>query len=279
MSERLLIGIAMVRDEDVWIDHAVRNVLESVDAMILVDHLSQDRTPRIMQEIAHDFPAKASYHRVEHAGDANMLLREYVGQPAWVLGVDGDELYEPDRLARFRVQLVRGDFDHWYSIKGHSLHCTDLDLERMRATGHMAPPARTVTKLFNFGAIESWTGRAHEHFYGGAKQLREGYADNTILHLARDTTWDESPFRLLHVCFSRRSSLQPEHLVARRSVNEDVADTRRRRLRARIHALAGRPLNSHWKLERYRQGEPVTVDVSTFIRTPAASTAASPPRA
>lgn len=255
----------MVRDEDVWVDHAVRNVIDSVDVMILADHESRDATPAILRQIVHDFPDKAAYHRIERAGDANNLLRPYVGQPAWVLGVDGDDVYEPRGLALLKAALVRGDYDDWYSVKGHSLHCAEPDLERMEATGYLAPPARTVTKLFNFGAIERWSGDAHEHFYGGSKTFRDGYADNTIRHLENESGWDASPFRLLHVCFARRSSLQPAHLVARRSVNEHESDTRGRRIRARLGELVGRPMDSHWKLDRYRRGEPVTCDVSTFL--------------
>lgn len=266
MTDVRILGIAMVRDEDVWVERAVRNVLDAVDEMILADHESRDRTPDILQGIAAELPHKVAYHRIKRGGDANRLLRDYVGERVWVLGVDGDELYEPDRLAVMRERLLAGTYDDSWLVKGNVLHCTELDEERGRATGYTTPPSRSVTKLFNFAALDSWTGETVEHFYGGRQVFRPGYSSETIRYLYQDEPWDESPFRCLHVCFSRRSSLQPERLVARRSLNEDAADTRLVRLRARLQNALGREPNSWWKLEKYRQGEPVTVDVTAFLR-------------
>jgi hypothetical protein len=259
MSERRLVGIAMVRDEDAFVDRAVRNALDACDEFVLVDHRSRDETPRILAAIRHDFPDKVSLHRVRRAGEANVFLRPFVGEPVWVLGVDGDDLYEPERLARLRAALLRGEFDSYLSVKGNTLHCTELDAAAGTATGYLAPPARSITKLQNFAAIESWTGTAVEHLYGGERRLKPGFEHKPMRVLGDELSWEESPFRCLHVCFLPRSSRQPS-LLARRSVIESLGYGRLERGRAAVATALGRPPQSPWKLDKYRQGDLVTVD-------------------
>jgi hypothetical protein len=249
----------MVRDEDAFVDRAVRNALVACDEAILVDHRSRDETPRILAAIRHDFPDKVSLHHVRRAGEANVFLRPFVGERVWVLGVDGDDLYEPDRLLRFRELLVRGDFDSYLSVKGNTLHCTSLDATAGVAAGYLAPPARSITKLMNFAAIESWTGTAIEHLYGGERRLRPGFEDKPMRVLGDELSWSESPFRCLHVCFLPRSSRQPSP-ATRRSVIESLGYSRLERARAALLTKLGRPPQSPWKLDKYRQGELVTVD-------------------
>jgi hypothetical protein len=260
VSDRRIVGIAMVRDEDVFVERALRNVLEFCDELIAADHRSRDETPRILAELAAAHPGRVRFERVDEAGEANELLRPYVGQDVWVFGVDGDELYEPDRLQALRPRLLDGEFDDWYLIKGNVLHCDDLDAASGTAAGWLAPPARSITKLFNFSALERWEGRAIEHLYGGRRTFRPGYSDETIHWLRDEYDWPSSPFRCLHVCFLRRSSRQPAGQQTRQSVIELGGIPRRRRALGRLGALVGRPPESGWKLAKYRQGPRVEVD-------------------
>jgi glycosyltransferase involved in cell wall biosynthesis len=262
---RRIVGIAMVRDEDYFVDRAVRNAIDACDEFILVDHRSRDATPEILARIREDFPHKVSVHRVKTAGEANFFLRPFVGEPVWVLGVDGDDLYEPDRLLRFRERVLRGDFDSFLSIKGNTLHCISFDAATGVASGYLAPPARTITKLQNLGAIESWTGTAIEHLYGGDRRFKPGFEHKPVRVLGDEVSWMESPFRCLHVCFLPRSSRHPS-LVARRSVIESLGYGRLERARETILTKLGHPPQSPYKLDKYRQGELVTVgDISGFF--------------
>jgi hypothetical protein len=259
MTARRLVGIALVRDEDVFVDRAVRNALGACDEFVLVDHRSRDETPRILAAIRHDFPDKVSLYRVRRAGEANVFLRPFVGEPVWVLAVDGDDLYEPERLIRLRERLFRGEFDSVLSVKGNTLHCTALDAVAGTASGYLSPPARSITKLQNFAAIESWAGTAVEHLYGGDRRLKPAFEHKPVRVLGDDFSWTDSPFRCLHVCFLPRSSRQPL-LLARRSVIESLGYGRLERLRATVVTKLGRPPQSPWKLDKYRQGDLVTVD-------------------
>jgi hypothetical protein len=197
---------------------------------------------------------------VRRAGEANLFLRPFVGEPVWVLGVDGDDLYEPDRLAGMRARLLAGEFDSYLSVKGNALHCTALDAAAGTASGYLAPPARVITKLQNLGAMESWTGRTVEHLYGGEKRLKPGYEHRPVLVLGDEHSWADSPVRCLHVCFLPRSSRQPASSHTRRSVIEAMGLGRVERARAAVLTALGRPPESPWKLDKYRQGKLVTVD-------------------
>jgi hypothetical protein len=273
MTERLILGIAMVRDEDQFVDQAVRNALEVCDTFVVADHRSRDETPRILAAIRHDFPDKVELRRIRRAGEANLFLRPFVGQPVWVLAVDGDDLYEPSRLTALRERLLSGEFDAFTSVKGNTLHCTALDRASGNASGYLAPPSRTITKLRNFAAIESWTGKSVEHLYGGNRRLRAGFEHEPVRMLGDDFSWSESPFRCLHVCFLKRSSRQTTSTRARRSVIESLGYGRLERTRAAVATTFGRPPESPWKLDKYRQGDRVTVDdVAAFFPQLRAST-------
>ena len=260
MSDRRIVGIALVRDEDVFVERALTNALRFCDELIAADHRSRDETPRILEQLAAAHPGRVRFERVDEAGNANELLRPYVGQDVWVFGVDGDELYEPDRLDALRRRLLGGELDEWYLIKGNVLHCDELDAAAGTAGGWLAPPARSITKLFNFRALEHWEGQAIEHLYGGRRTFRRGYSDETIYWLRDEHDWASSPFRCLHVCFLRRSSRQPARQQTRQSVIELGGVPRRRRAIGRLGTLVGRPPESDWKLAKYRQGPRVTVD-------------------
>jgi hypothetical protein len=258
----------MVQNEDAFVERAVRNVLDFCDELIAVDHRSRDGTRRILDTLAAEQPGKISVHAVDQAGDSNLLLRPYVGEHVWVFGVDGDELYEPERLAPFRRRLLAREFDDTFLIKGNVLHCVELDVGRSSAAGYLAPPSRSMTKLFNFAALEEWSGTAYEHLYGGDRRLRPGFSEESILPLQEEFEWSHSPFRCLHLCFLPRSSLQSKRHLARRGTLEVLALRPTRRRWEALRAAVGRPVDSPWKLEKYRQGPLVEVtDVAGFFPT------------
>lgn len=266
MSDRRIVGVAMVRDEDVFVERALRNVLDFCDELIAVDHRSRDSTHEILARLEAEEPDKVRVYRTRRGGEANELLRPYVGTPTWVLGVDGDELYEPERLSALRERLLADELAEWYLVKGNMLHCDQLDEAAGTAGGWLAPPSRSITKLFNFAALDRWEGKAIEHLYGGERAFRRGYSDETIYYLRDEWPWATSPFRCLHVCFLRRSSRDRGEPVARQSIIERNGFSRARRAADRLRELAGRTPESPWKLAKYRQGPHVNVnDVAGFV--------------
>jgi hypothetical protein len=164
--------------------------------------------------------------------------------------------------------LLDGKYDESWLVFGNVLNCTAIDEAAGTATGYLAPPCRSMTKLFNFRMIESWDGAASHVCANGTIKFKSGYDASRRLHLHEQIPWEQAQFRCLHTCFMRRSSLDPATPPARPNVSETY-------LRGGITGwarkafdwLRGRPPASEWKLEKYARGELVTVDARPFLRS------------
>lgn len=264
VSKTRIVGIVLARDEDLLLGQALANAGAFCDEWILCDHRSVDGTARILETFARSAP-DASFHRIRHPRESHDLLRRFAGTATWVFGLDGDELYDAEGLARFRPRLLAGEFDRSWMVLGNVLHVTQPGTVRVR--GHLAPPARSMTKLYNFGAIRSWDGRCPERLHGGHPRFLPGHGESDKLTLHETTPWERADFRCLHFCFQPRSSVRPDE--ARPNIMETFGNGplhRWRRLAARV---LGRGGASAWKDERYRRGPEVEVDAAPFSAAPA----------
>lgn len=271
MSRPQLVGSVLVHDEEAFVEQAIRNVAGSCDRIHVIDHLSTDRTPEILTELAGEYD-HLEVVRTHDAAESHRRLERYAGTDTWVLAVDGDELFDPAGIAQLRERL---DEDHAdvFRLKGHVLNCDVLDHAAGSATGWMSPPSRPMTKLFNMSAVDSWRG-CLERLHGGDTVFRPGYDWDAMRYLSDGRTWDEDPLRMLHVCFLPRSSKDGSD-AARRSLPETRAY--RRGLRGWLHRrLQQRHLDPRireyatsgttWKQEWYALGERVTIDARPFFQ-------------
>jgi hypothetical protein len=265
---REIVGIVLVRNEDVFVEQAIRNVAAFCDRIHAVDHVSTDGTWPILQELERTYP-QLDVRRSHHAGDSHALLEPYAGTATWVFGVDGDELYDPERLAGFRKELLDGAYDTAFKVASNVLNCVELDQTRRSATGYLSPPSRSITKLYNFAAIDEWRGDGAERLHGGRIFFRDGFDERSVDNIGERLPWDETPLRCLHACFLQRSTAEPARSgdsYARPILEETQLQDRslvgllKRRLRRR-----GTPESSAWKREKYMRGDLVTVDASPFF--------------
>jgi glycosyltransferase involved in cell wall biosynthesis len=265
-----IVGSVLVRNEDVFVEQAIRNVAGFCDRIHVVDHLSGDATWDIVRSLARELDHLGA-RRSRNSGDAHGLLAPYAGTQTWVIGVDGDELYDPEGLARLRAELLDGAHADVFRLKAHVLNCDEVDHAARTASGWLAPPSRPVTKLFNFGAVESWP-ESPDPLQGGDVSFRAGYHWESRRDLAESTTWDSDPVRCLHVCFLRRSSLDTgggtrKNLDESREFDRGLAGSIKRLVRAPKPApkiLELERQGKDWKREWYARGERVTVDATPF---------------
>ena len=260
-----IVGVMLVHNEDEFVEQALRNAAAFCDRFHVADHRSTDGTwdaiARVAADMSHVEPV-----RVRATGDSHALVEGYAGRDTWVFGVDGDELYDPDGLAAFRADLLAGGYREFFSLKSNVLNVTELDRERASASGYLSPPSRSITKLFNFGAIDSWTHAYRQYMHDGEIAFRPGYSRETIGTLGDRFTWDESPLRCLHVCFLRRSSLDPPDAAGHGRLSPiELGGKRRSRLTSVVDRIRPAPAASPWKDEKYRQGELVTKDAAPFF--------------
>ena len=259
-----IVGILLVRDEDLFVERAVRNALDFCDEFLAVDNGSRDGTAEILGRLAGEFGGRLAYHRVGHPRVSHDLVAPLAGTDTWIFGVDGDEIYDPSGLRRMRTRLEAGEFDRDWVVFGNVLNVRQLDAEARTATGHLAPPCRSMTKLYNFRAIEAWHGPCHERLHGGRPVFREGFHEGLRRNLHESVSWDDAALRCLHLCFLRRSSAEPAEAKPRRNIMDRYARSWRQRADDLWRRLRGRdPVD--WKEQRYGRGPLVTVSTGSFF--------------
>lgn len=263
-----IVGIVLVRNEDMFVERAIRNVAAFCDRIHAIDHVSTDGTWEILRALERDYP-QFDARRSSHADDSHAVIEPYAGTKTWVFGVDGDELYDPARLAGFRDELLGGAYDGAFKIASNVLNCVEIDQARGTATGYLSPPSRSITKLYNFAAIDEWTGDGAERLHGGRIAFRDGYNELSVDNIGELLAWEETPLRCLHACFVQRSTGEPPRSggVYARPILEETQLQDRSRIGAlkRLLRRRGMPEASAWKREKYMRGDLVTVDASPFF--------------
>jgi Glycosyl transferase family 2 len=263
VDDARIVGIVLVRNEDVYVEQAVRNVVGFCDRILVADHGSQDRTWEIVQGLAARY-ATIECRRIRKTGESHTWIQPYAGTRTWVFGVDGDEIYDPAGLARFRETLLGGELDRWWVVFGNVLNCMAIDRERREATGYLAPPCRSMTKLYNFHAITRWDGPCLERLHGGTPVFRAGFDASLRLDLHEQASWDESAYRCLHTCFLRRSS-RDQGGGDRPNIMELAARGVLERLGLGFARRPSPDAPGSYKREKYMRGELVCKDASAFF--------------
>jgi hypothetical protein len=266
-----VVSISLVRNEDRFVRQALLNVAGFCDRLLVADHMSTDGTSELLRELVRELD-HLEVQRVRHSAASHEMIKSLAGTDTWVLCVDGDELYDPAGLERFRTELEDGAFDDVFRVRPAAVHCDELDEVRSLASGYPSPPSRPVVGLLNFAAIDAWTEVATERLHGGEVAFRAGFGWGSWRHLGEERGWDGSAFRDLHLGFVHRSSADDgspsrPNLAESGAYRRDAVGVLERRARR----LVGRPLGraddvQTWKAEKYRRGERVTVDASPFLR-------------
>jgi hypothetical protein len=268
-----IVGSVLVRNEDVFVERAIRNVAAFCDHIYAFDHVSTDRTWETLGELSREFDHLDVY-RSRRTRDSHRPLERFAGTSTWAFGIDGDELFDPVGLARLREGLLAGEHADVFRVKAHVLNCDEIDRSHGTASGYMAPPSRPVTKLFNLAAVDSWSG-ASERLHDGRPEFRRDQSWESMRYLSDSLPWDEDPLRCLHVCFLPRSSQDPPgDEEIRKNVNESGSwdrswlGTLKQRLRPRelpAQLAELRDKGGDWKRDWYARGERVTVDATPFL--------------
>jgi hypothetical protein len=262
-----IVGIVLVHNEDLHVARAVENIASFCDRVILCDHQSSDGTVGILEGLVSKYH-HAELHHITHPSESHDLLKPFAGTRTWVFAVDGDEIYDPRLLDGFRHRLLAGEFDEIWRMKGNVLHCTSVTPDHTLASGFMSPPSRSMTKLYNFAAINAWNGKMIERLHGGEISFKEGYHDLLKNNFQESLGWEETPLRCLHLCFLRRSSLEesPSREGQRENIQEIFGGGLAGKCRRLLNRILGRKATSSWKQYYYRQGPIEMVDATPFFK-------------
>ncbi len=260
MSATRIVGVALLRDEDRFVAWSLMNAADFCDEIMVLDNGSTDRTRAIVDAIA----ARHPHVRVQDVADAydtHKHVAPLAGSDTWVLGVDGDEIYDRAGLARLRSAILAGDYDRWWKIHGHTLHATRIAAGM--AQGYAPPDARSITKLYNFRAISSWEQGRHERLHGKNMVFRPGWSADSLLETWKGADWQTTPLRCLHLCFFPRSSAPVAASVARANPAE-IMKGRRLLRRLRDAALGRFAPQKNYKKMHYQAGPLRSVTLEGF---------------
>lgn len=265
MNTPLILAIVLIRNEDLFIEIVLRNILEFCDLIYVADHHSTDGTAEVVRRLAAQHP-KIKYKVVDHPSESHDWIAGYAGGPNWVFGVDGDEVYDPVGLKRFRTDLLAGHYDRHFKVHGNVLNVRQFDRNRQRATGHLAPPCRSMVKLYNFGAIESWPSPCPERLHGGTITYKPGYGEQSLCELQKKLDWEATPLRCLHLCFTHRSSVDLRRNTAKVKIRKGVGEATMWsfNLRSWLFSLFGREDIPYFKRDFYMRGPQVEKDIRVF---------------
>jgi len=265
---RLIVGICLVRNEERFLDQVLANIIDFCDQIIIADNESADATNAIAKYWSDKYPS-VSVKIINHPAESHQMLLPYINTSTWIFAVDGDEIYDPVGLAQLRTQIMAGSFDGYWRILGNVLNCISLDRETNQAHGYLSPPSRSITKLYNFNAIDDWSGVEGERLHGGTISFKEGFQDSTCLRLHEKVLWDNSIFRCLHLCFMPRSSMdsKPKNgIVTRWNLAEQQSKGVLVFFFAWFFRLLGISRSSEWKFRKYGRGPVAAKNVEQFIQ-------------
>lgn len=263
-----IIGSVQVRNEDVYVEQAVLNILDFCDKIIITDHRSSDHTFEICKRLADAHP-KIELKSIQSPREAAIAIEPYFGTNTWIFGVDGDEIYDPQGLVSMRKYLLDGAFSKDFCIFGNVLNVTSLNLKRKMARGYLAPPSRSMTKLYNFSMIESWK-NCPERLLGNELTFKEGFNADLRRYLHMELGWEESYFRCLHMPFMKRSTTQKIRLSRTRlnpdelnriSLEKSIIWKLLRMAKLQVMNFLG----MDWKNQKYRRGPRVDKNVAVFL--------------
>lgn len=264
-SERKIVGIVLVRNEDIFVERALRNIADFCDQIIVADNYSRDRTWKIANALSREI-GSIECHRIRKTGESHELIKNYAGTNTWIFGVDGDEIYDPLGLREFRNEILAGQYNEWWAVFGNVLNCTSLDEQSTSAVGYLAPPGRSMTKFYNFSLITKWDGPCLERLHGGKLMFRGGYDESRRFDLYKRVSWEEAKFRCLHVSFLKRSSRDKKSGFDRMNIVEMHERGSLERLGFGFLTAWRERKKPNWAQEKYMRGERVTKDVSPFFR-------------
>jgi glycosyltransferase involved in cell wall biosynthesis len=262
-----IIGIVLIKNEDLHIERVIRNVLNFCDEIIIADHQSEDHSFEIVEALAREFP-QISAKRIEHPNESHQAIQHLAGTPTWIFVIDGDEIYDPVGLVAMRKYLLEGRFDKDWNIFCNTLNCVAVDYKKKTAKGYLAPPSRAGARLFNFSIIESWTD-CPERVHGGNLIFKPGYGPNLRRNLHQELGWENAYFRCVHVAFVQRSSHKKTGDGKGRLNPGEIEELRKtknwRHFPGYLKTLIKYWLGLDWKNQKYRRGELVEKDISAFL--------------
>ncbi len=201
-----IVGVCLVRNEEYFVAWALSNVAKFCDHILVMDNNSTDLTAEILRNIANQH-SHVEIIQVPDAYDTHNILQGYFGTDAWMLKVDGDEIYDLNGLEKFRTDLLSDgpQYKMQRGISSMMVHVVSIDFETGQFTGYTVWGERPQGGfILNCNAVKSWSGK-NERMHATNPVWHPEYQTD-LWHVNEDQLWKEADFRCLHMCFWPRST-------------------------------------------------------------------------
>ena len=204
-----IVGISLVKNEDVNFFYGIKNVIHLCDRIYILDNHSKDNTYNIARQLQKRYPSKIRLSKIDDPLTSGVVLEKYINTNTWILRLDGDEIIDPYGFERVRQKIINDEWKNYHRINAAYLHCTLIDYRRKIAQGYLDHVGHAT--LYNFNSILSW--EQNERLHGKNLVLKEGYdGESADLRLKDEDKnilrWEYSYFRAIHACFTKRSKLE-----------------------------------------------------------------------
>lgn len=197
-----IVGICLIKNEDLYIEMIIKNILDFCDEIIVLENHSHDETYKIVKNLSIQYP-KIKLIQINDPLDTHRFIEPYVGTDTWVFRVDGDELYDSKGLSILRNELLAGKYRDWWVITSSTIHVEDIN-NKTRACGYEG----RMSALSNFSLLVSWNEKKSERLHGVHKVYKNTFDKKNMKLIINGTeNFETSYVRCLHLCFVLRSSL------------------------------------------------------------------------
>ena len=111
-----------------------------------------------------------------------------------------------------------------------------------------------------------WAGPCPERCHGGKIIFKDQFSEQSNLNLREKFMWSESPLRLLHTCFMKRSTLEiQESGKGRKNPYEIYSMSRMTKWFSFLRKMIKMPYHSDYKIKKYMRGSLVEEEISVFF--------------
>ena len=212
-------GILLVKNEDIFIEQCVSNVIDFLDKLIILDNLSTDKTFFLLKNLKKNYKHKIHLKKINSISSSHKYIEKFANKKIWILRIDGDEILDKKKLKLFRKKIIEGKFQNFWKLESAVFNC--IELKNNIAKGFIGNHG---SELYNFFAINSWKNCKTERLHFGEIKFKKNF--NNMLVKNEKKNWNKSYFRCLHLCFLKRSSKDKNKWILNKAPFEIIGNFR-----------------------------------------------------